>query len=289
MQPFAPPRAADQHHKEKANELRSSMVRLLDALSSELRQMKELDNFDNKIVHSHGQTHTVTKRFLKGAGSFNAFRLMRKDVKRFPVLDSAIKTAKATYLLQSRLGPPLRQVILIPAQFAPSSQSEDLHFRPQQTVGHDDALHILAQNLVDTTPIRRLDPLVEKLQARTVQAVLSGTAWHPAKAVGARADPNAGNLHALASRLLKERRVFAIERAGVKEYPDYAFDPLGNPIPAMRDVLGALTGYSPFRLASWFESTNAHLGGRRPREVLGTDPQAVIAAARAHAEGPMHG
>lgn len=149
--------------------------------------------------------------------------------------------------------------------------------------------HLVAQSLMDESPIRRIDPVVEKLQRRTVKAVLNGASWLTSREVGTRADPNAANKHALASRLLKEGRVFAIERAGRKEFPDYAFDPLGNPLPVVREVLGILDGYSSFRLASWFESKSARLAGRRPREVLATDPDAVIAAARAHLQGPVHG
>lgn len=148
---------------------------------------------------------------------------------------------------------------------------------------------VYVQDLVDKTPIRRVDPVAERLQKKGVDAVLNGTAWLPATEVGTRADPKAVNKYALASRLLKEGRVFAIERGGRKEFPSYAFDPLGNPVPAMKEVLGILAGYSPFRLASWFESTSSQLGGRRPREILATDPDAVIAAARAQKMGPVHG
>lgn len=149
--------------------------------------------------------------------------------------------------------------------------------------------HLVAQYLMDETPIRRMDPVVEKLQRRTVDAVLNGASWLTSREVGARAAPNAANKHALASRLLKEGRVFAIERAGRKEFPDYVFDPLGNPLPVVREVLSILDGYTPFRLASWFESKSARLAGRRPREVLATDPDAVIVAAREHLQGPVHG
>lgn len=134
-----------------------------------------------------------------------------------------------------------------------------------------------------------IDPVPERLQQRAVSAVLNGTVWLTPTVVGARVDPKAANKHALASRLLKEGRVFAIERGGHNEFPSYAFDSQGNPIPAMREVLGILAGYSPFRLTSWFESTSSQLGGRRPREVLATDPESVIAAARAHLTGPVHG
>lgn len=289
MQPFAPSRAADHDHEDETADLRASMVRFIDAWSRELGQMKDLDIFGSKFVERYAQTHAMRpQRPLRRATLVNTFRVKRQGARNLHALDTALKGVAATYLLQSQLGTPFRRVSWISAPDARPLEI-DASMLTAYKENQDGTLHMLAQKLVDATPIRRVDPLLEKLQARTVQAVLSGTAWHSAKAVGARVDPNAANLHALASRLLKEGRVFAIERSGVKEYPDYAFDPLGNPIPAMREVLGVLSGYSPFRLASWFESTNAHLGGRRPREVLNTDPQAVISAARAHVEGPVHG
>lgn len=134
-----------------------------------------------------------------------------------------------------------------------------------------------------------IDPVPERLQQRAVDAVLNGTVWLTSTEVGTRVDPKAANKHALTSRLLKEGRVFAIERGGHNQFPSYAFDSQGNPIPAMREVLGILAGYSPFRIASWFESTSSQLGGQRPREVLATVPEAVIAAARAHLTGPVQG
>lgn len=151
-----------------------------------------------------------------------------------------------------------------------------------------DTLAVL-QEMVDNAPIRRMDPLEEKLQKRAIDAVLNGTAWMTSKEVGARVDPTAANKHAQASRWLREKRIFAIERANVKEFPSYAFDPLGNPVQELREILAILDGYSPFRVASWFESTSSQLDGRRPRELLGTNPAAVIEAARAHVQGPVHG
>lgn len=97
------------------------------------------------------------------------------------------------------------------------------------------------------------------------------------------------NAHARANRLLSEGTVFAIEHGGKKRYPRYAFDPLGNPYPAVREVLQLFGKTSPLRVASWFESSSAALNGRRPREALEADPTAVVQAAREHIAGPVHG
>jgi hypothetical protein len=146
-----------------------------------------------------------------------------------------------------------------------------------------------AQQMVDQTPIRRVDPLQEKLQRRGVEQVLNGSAWLSSKAVGERADPEAKNKHALASRLLKQRRVFAIFRLGQLEFPSYLFDEVGQPYDAVREVLQVFDGLTPFGIAGWFESPSSMLGGRRPRELIATKPDAVIEAARAHMTGPVHG
>lgn len=114
------------------------------------------------------------------------------------------------------------------------------------------------------------------LEQRSIAAVLSGTTWRTVEEVGAQ-------------EWLQAMSVFAIEHEGRRLVPFYAFDPSGEPYSVLAQVIDILAGYKPFRLASWFESTSSMLGGRRPRELLASDPQAVIAAARFHTEGPLHG
>lgn len=145
------------------------------------------------------------------------------------------------------------------------------------------------QSLVDTTPIQGLDPVKEKLRRRGVEAVLSGAEWLKTKEVGERAAPHAGNKHSQVSRWHQAAKIFGIERAGVKYYPNYIFDALGNPIPEVQEVLAVFKDYTAFRVASWFESTSSTLGARRPREVIASDPQAVVEAAKAHVAGALHG
>lgn len=147
----------------------------------------------------------------------------------------------------------------------------------------------MLQAMVDATPVRQLSAVRERMEQRAVEAVLQGTTWLTAQQVGRRHNPQAANPHAAASRWQQAGKVFAIERAGQRLYPSYLFDELGQPLPAVPQILQALAGRSPFRVAAWFESTSSMLGGRRPREVLASDPAAVIAAAREHAIGPVHG
>ncbi|CAE6755986.1 hypothetical protein R20943_03145 [Paraburkholderia aspalathi] len=145
------------------------------------------------------------------------------------------------------------------------------------------------QGLVDASPVRLLTSTRAEMEAKAVAAVLDGTPWLTAQTVGKQQNPDATNPHAVTSRWKKEGKVFSIERAGQTLYPMYIFDEFGNPIPEVAEVLKVFHGYTPFRIASWFESTNSMLRGKRPREVLATAPSAVFEAARDHAVGAVHG
>ncbi|WP_321898743.1 hypothetical protein [Paraburkholderia heleia] len=134
-----------------------------------------------------------------------------------------------------------------------------------------------------------LTPKRASLEAQALEAVLSGTQWLMAPTSGEQQVPDAANLQVAASRWKAEGRVFAIERAGQNLYPRYLFDESGMPIPEVEEILRVFEGYAPLRIASWFESTNSLLHGRRPRECLATVPSAVVEAARDHVAGAVHG
>ncbi|MGF6658185.1 hypothetical protein OKW34_008775 [Paraburkholderia youngii] len=143
--------------------------------------------------------------------------------------------------------------------------------------------------LVDASPGALLEPLRAEMEKQTVGAVLTNTKWLTAEMVGKRQNPNASNMHHAAHRWKKAGKIFSIERAGQNLYPLYVFDELGNPIPEVAEILKIFKGYRPFRIASWFDSTNNMLHSKRPREVLGSDPAAVIQAAKDHVVGAVHG
>lgn len=129
-----------------------------------------------------------------------------------------------------------------------------------------------------------------------VQLVRRGTTWLSSAMVDAnsrKADlanaASASKTFARASRWVKEGRVFGIPLNGAKRFPAYAFEPSGQPVPAMQEVLHILSGMSPLAIAAWFESPSSMLGGGRPRELLAQDAKAVISAARELRQGPSHG
>ena len=127
------------------------------------------------------------------------------------------------------------------------------------------------------------------LELQAIEAILSGTEWLTGDEVGVRHNPQASNGHATVRRWVDSRKIFAIEHGGRKLFARYQFDPAWKPLPAMAAILETMSGYSPYRIAGWFESTNGYLSGRRPREVIADDPDKIIEAARDHVAGALHG
>jgi hypothetical protein len=152
-----------------------------------------------------------------------------------------------------------------------------------------EVLRSVLDRIIEATPLRTLDAERTALEQRAIAAVFSGAEWLSAEQIGRLRDPQTKNPHGAVSRWRSEGRLFALPKGGMLYYPRYGFDEVLEPRPALARVIALLHGYSAFRLASWFESNNGYLGGRRPREVLAPDPDAVIAAAKAHAAGPVHG
>ncbi|MDM0002725.1 hypothetical protein QTI24_29285 [Variovorax sp. J22P240] len=101
----------------------------------------------------------------------------------------------------------------------------------------------------------------------------------------------AGNRAALAANWRKRRQIFAVphpEKAARERdvYPAFQFEE-HKPIKAVHDVLEAFGAHkAPWKLALWFTSNNGWLpGSARPVDLLTTDSQAVIAAAKRDAQG----
>ncbi|MEO5964321.1 MAG: hypothetical protein ABIR11_02555 [Candidatus Limnocylindrales bacterium] len=101
------------------------------------------------------------------------------------------------------------------------------------------------------------------------------------------AGSRAKNSSALASRWRSERRIFAVPWSGELLYPAFQFAD-GAPRPAVARILEAF-GDPPsgWEIALWFATPSAFLpGSRRPLELLDSDPDALVAAARAELSAP---
>lgn len=95
------------------------------------------------------------------------------------------------------------------------------------------------------------------------------------------AGSRAANKAALANRWKQEGRIFSVTHHGQTLFPAYQFDGEGQPYPAVAEVLASLGQQDrDWPLAVWFIAANGWLGGRRPVDLLESDPAAVAEAAR---------
>jgi hypothetical protein len=99
----------------------------------------------------------------------------------------------------------------------------------------------------------------------------------------------AKNRSALAGRWRREGRLVAVEHYGAVYYPAFQFDEEGRPRPVVESALAHLNdpNITPWQQALWFTTANGWLDGRRPVDLLVTEPEAVISAAREALREPV--
>lgn len=150
-------------------------------------------------------------------------------------------------------------------------------------------LEQLVDVLTQDVKIRELDVRHAQMQARAVQAVLEHSEWLTAEQIGELGGFSKSNLAAPANRWKQEGKVFALPYQGQDRFPRYALDEAYRPLPVIEAVLQVLGAISPWRVAAWFESTNARLTSRRPRECLALEPETVLQAAQHYRNSGTHG
>ena len=154
---------------------------------------------------------------------------------------------------------------------------------------HRERLEQLVDVLTQDVKIRELDVRHAQMQARAVQAVLEHSEWLTAEQIGELGGFSKSNLAAPANRWKQERKIFALPYQGQDRFPRYALDEAYRPLPVIETVLEALGAISPWRVAAWFESTNAWLTNRRPRECVALEPAIVLQGARHYRSSGTHG
>ncbi|TVP56828.1 MAG: hypothetical protein EA351_07315 [Gemmatimonadales bacterium] len=122
-----------------------------------------------------------------------------------------------------------------------------------------------------------------RMQAEARKAFLQEVALLDSAGVGELLGSKARNTSAMASRLKREGKLFAVTHRGVDLYPaDQIVD--GAPSPAIPEILGAFSSDSPWALALWLNAPSAWLEGEKPLRVLAADPDRVVHAARKSTE-----
>jgi hypothetical protein len=120
-----------------------------------------------------------------------------------------------------------------------------------------------------------------KRQAKLRSRVVRDFGAYSGREVAAMAGSGARNRFQVAHRWKKAGRIFGVPYQGDTVYLAFQFSADGEPLPVIREVLGALDDWGPWDLAGWFVFRSRRLEQRRPVDLLERDPDAVIAAARA--------
>ena len=146
----------------------------------------------------------------------------------------------------------------------------------------------LVELLVGEVALTPVDMKRARLEAKALRAIRHSTEWLTTAEIAALADLRPANPIGTISRWKQQRRIYALRHGGKDYYPKYALGPDFHPLPVIKEILAVLSGYDPELLAGWFDSTSRFLRGRRPRELVATEPAKVLAAALSTIEVQEH-
>lgn len=128
--------------------------------------------------------------------------------------------------------------------------------------------------------------------ARSRNAVLESADWLTAAQIAELAGLSASNPSTQPNKWKRQKQIFAITHNGVDYFPGYGLDPDTGyrPRKALKPVLDVFGEHKDgWGLAYWFLSANSFLGGKRPQDVLASEPERVIAAAEDEIKEINHG
>ncbi|MDT3678867.1 MAG: hypothetical protein ROZ64_08530 [Burkholderiaceae bacterium] len=144
-------------------------------------------------------------------------------------------------------------------------------------------VHFMTEQLLALNPVET--DMAQRLAARHVR-VLNEFGYYSAEELARENDSKAASRTALADNWRKRRQIFAVAHPNKPShapdvYPAFQFEDY-RPIKAVKAVLHAFgADKRPWKIALWFTSNNGWLpNSARPVDLLVSDPQAVIEAAR---------
>ena len=150
---------------------------------------------------------------------------------------------------------------------------------------------VLEALLPDMAPSRAT--LVQaKMQAEARSQILKSGDYIGAAEVAKLAGYSDNNPYAQPSKWKRDRTIFVVEHKGADYFPVFGLDPEKRyrPLPALAGVLEVFGGKrSAWGVAFWFAALNSFLDDRRPQDLLATEPDLVMAAARDEMDGLQHG
>lgn len=155
-----------------------------------------------------------------------------------------------------------------------------------------EALESLVEALVPNAPLTPTQFKEAAMLAKARTAVLADGNWLTTAQIAELAGFSASNPSAQPNKWKRDGQIFAIRHRGVDYFPGYGLDPKTGyrPRKAMARLIEAFgESKDGWGLAYWFSSANSFLGGKRPQDLLATQPDRVLAAAADEQEAVAHG
>ena len=157
---------------------------------------------------------------------------------------------------------------------------------------HRQSLEAIVGALVPKAPPTPNELKEATMLARARTAVLDSGDWMTAAEIALAAGFSTTNPSAQPNKWKRDGAIFAIRHNGIDYFPSYGLDPhTGSRPRKARAEVNKTFGDAKdgWGLSYWFMSANSFLGGKRPRDLLASDPDRVIAAAADELEGALHG
>ena len=148
-----------------------------------------------------------------------------------------------------------------------------------------------AASAKDKEPVEqaRAERNAQRREALNAQ-IFADSSWLQAKELSEKAGFTSANPSAGPNRWKQAGKIFAVQHNGKDYFPDYLLDEGYRPLPIVKKIISLFGDKkTAWGLAIWFGFANSWLGGEKPKDLLTTQPERVLAAAQAEMEGGIHG
>lgn len=157
---------------------------------------------------------------------------------------------------------------------------------------HEAKYQSIIEALVPDIPPPRHKLIEARMTAEARKSVIETGEWMTAAQIAEIAGFSTTNPSAQPNKWKREGQIFAIHHRGTDYFPGYALDASTDYRPS-KDLARALKVFrgkkDDWGLAYWFASVNSFLGGKRPQDLLISEPDRVVAAAEDEVAGVLHG
>lgn len=146
---------------------------------------------------------------------------------------------------------------------------------------HERRIEALLDILLDADPLAGAEAGIDRDNAELRRAFLDRVTVLDAATVHERAGHTGRNKAQTAANWRRAGRILGVPQGGRLLYPTFQFDPAGQPLAIMTDILSALPAdWSAWQRAFWFMAPNEWIDGTAPADALAVHGSSVVEAAR---------